>query len=130
MAVDVVPSKCTPAFGAVDVSMTPSVTIAFSGIVHIGKGSIELRCVGNSKHSVTVDVRDEKHVVLGSDRMSIVVYDILLVGLQKYQVVFNSGIVYSKSGSKCGTVENYFFDVAAGMFHRAMTMMMMMMQFS
>lgn len=111
-----VPSKCSPQFDAIDVSMKPTVRIAFDSIVHLGMGTIELRSMmDHPRSSVTVDVTDSKHVVLGSDHMSLVVYDIHLVGLQKYQVIFNAGIVLSESGSKCGTRDDYFFTVEAGM---------------
>lgn len=95
--------------------MKTAVTIAFDSIVHIGMGKIELHSVtDHPRSSITVDVTDTKHVVLGSDHMSIIVYDITLVGLQKYQVIIDAGIVRSESGSKCGTIEDYFFTVEPG----------------
>ena len=108
-------SRCYPPFDSVDIPMKPTVTIAFDSIVHIGMGTIEFHSVmDHPRSSVTVDVTDTKHVVLGPDHMSIVIYDLNLVGLQKYQVIFNAGIVLSQSGSKCGTRNDYFFTVESG----------------
>ena len=92
-----VPSRCYPPFDAVDIPMKPTVTIAFDSIVHIGMGTIEFHSVMDHP-----------------DHMSIVIYDLNLVGLQKYQVIFNAGIVLSQSGSKCGTRNDYFFTVESG----------------
>lgn len=115
ISADVVPEKCSPAFGSTNVPLKPVITIAFSSAVHLGVGTIELR---SSTHhpsaSVTVDVSDKTHVVLGEDLKSLQVYDVSLMGNEQYQVLFDAGIVLSASGSKCGTTDAFVFTTEPG----------------
>ena len=115
IAADVVPEKCSPAFGSINVPLKPVITIAFSSVVHIGTGSIELRSATlHPSASVTVDVSDKSHVVLGEGLKSIQVYGVSLAGNERYQVLFDAGIVLSASGSKCGTTDAFVFTTELG----------------
>ena len=105
--------KCIPAFGESDVSLTSGVEIAFSSEVHIGFGKITLVST-LFKADVTVDVTDATHCAISTDSKSLLIFGLNLIGSETYQVSFPAGVVLSASGSKCGTVSDYFFTTKPG----------------
>ena len=112
---EVVPERCSPSFNAVEVPRKTAVTIAFNTQVHIGTGKIELHAVTNHPISTfSVDVTDAKHVALGADSMSLIVFDLQLSGNQQYQVRFDASVALSASGSKCRPVDTYVFTTEPG----------------
>lgn len=94
--------------------MTSSIEIAFSSEVHIGTGVVTLVSTTFGA-DITIDVTDSNHCVLRDDAKSILLFGFSLLGSEKYQVTFPAGIVLSASGSKCGTVTDYFFETMPGM---------------
>lgn len=114
IAADVVKERCVPAFDAKEVSLTSSIEIAFSSEVHIGTGIVTLVSTTFGA-DITIDVTDSNHCVLRDDAKSILLFGFSLLGSEKYQVTFPAGIVLSASGSKCGTVTDYFFETMSGM---------------
>lgn len=115
IAAEVVKEKCVPAFNAADVSLTANIEIAFSSAIHLGSGVITLV---STKYGadITVDVTDANHCVIREDSMSLLLFGFSFLGSETYQVTFPAGIVLSASGSKCGTVSDFFFTTMAGLF--------------
>ena len=105
--------KCVPAFGESDVSLTSGIEIAFSSEIHLGFGKITLVSTV-FKSDMTIDVTDASHCAISNDARSLFIFGLDLIGSETYQVTFPAGIVLSASGSKCGTVSDYFFTTKPG----------------
>ena len=87
--------------------------IAFSSEVHLGSGKVTL-VSSHYNADIVVDVTDAAHAVIREDKLSLVLFNLPLLGSETYQVTFPAGIVLSASGSKCGTVSDYFFTTLPG----------------